>query len=126
MCEKGEPIMILIESPKNEEITTLIRSLPADSYNIVEPKFVDSSQIIQLIVDVSKIVLPSAIAAASAYFVAKRTNTTIRFVFKPSNALEAEIKVTLSNRQLKDNQVYNRLVQLLTKIAQGEDNETDN
>lgn len=117
--------MLCINSTKNnKELTDLISALPDDSFAIVEPKHIDGSQTIQVIIELAKVVVPSAISAISAYLVAKKSQPTVKISYKPSDGLEGEIQAKLNDKKLDDNQLYTTLVSKLLSSSQGEEHES--
>ena len=122
---KGVNAMLCINSTKNDkELTDLISALPDDSFAIVEPKHIDGSQTIQVIIELAKVVVPSAISAISAYLVAKKSQPTVKISYKPSDGLEGEIQAKLNDKKLDDNQLYTTLVSKLLSSSQGEEHES--
>lgn len=111
---------MLIESCfENIEINDLIENLPAESFWIVKPKHIDGSQVMQVFIELSEVVLPSAISAISAYLVATRNNPTITIKFSDKDKLEVKIKGKLNDKKLQGNQLYKYLVKLMKKQAKG-------
>lgn len=117
---------IVIEMPlKNNDLSKLIETLPNGSYSVVIPKNFDGAEIIQIFLEVAKITIPALIT----YLVATRTRHTITIKYS-DNKVSAELQTTLSNRMLRKNQLYERLEQMFTTIAEkangGVENGIDN
>ena len=106
--------MLLIECYPDEKVDELIHNLPEESYFCVKPKHLDGALVMQVFIDLAKVIVPAAIAAISSYMVASRsTPTTIKIKLSENKKLEIEIQGKINDRTLTDSQLFQVLVQLL-------------
>jgi hypothetical protein len=118
--------MLLIEVPVNNcDVNSLTEKLPIDSFSVIEPKHMDGQQIIQVFIDLAQVIVPSAIAAISAYLIASKNKDSIKIKFDDGNIV-VEIQGKLNDKRLQGNQLYKKLLQLITAMLEGENgNEAD-
>lgn len=109
--------MLLIESQYDEGIRELTSALPTESFSIIKPKYLDGSQIVQVIIDLAKVAVPAAIGAISTYLATVRSKPTIKIKFSDKNGLEAEIEGKLTDEALQKSELSQALMQLILKEA---------
>lgn len=114
--------MLLIESCVNNDIENLSTKLPKESFLIVKPKHFDGSEIIQLFIDIAKVVGPPAVSALCTYLITVRNSSSVKIKFNVDNKIEGEIQGRLNDKQLQGNQLYNELIKLIKKNIEEEKN----
>ncbi|MCI8610912.1 MAG: hypothetical protein HFE66_03185 [Clostridiales bacterium] len=119
--------MLLIETNLNNDVSKLTENLPIKSFLVVKPKHFDGAQAVQVFIDLAEIIIPSAIAAISTYLVTTRSNSGIKLKFNYENKVEAEIEGKLNDKNLKENEIYKEILELLkNQIKEGNSNDNDN
>jgi hypothetical protein len=114
MSEKKDMGMFIIQMPlKGNNLSDLTKMLPNDSYSVVIPKNFDGTEVIQLFIDVTQMVVPSVVT----YLIATRKKSSIIVKYNDEK-VSAEIQATLNNRMLKKSQLYEYLEQLLKMISE--------
>lgn len=111
----GRRIMLIESSLANSSIEDLIEELPKESFRIVRTKGLESSQFVQVLIELSKVAVPSAISAISTYLVTARNNSTIKIQYDDKYKIEAEIQGMLNDKSIQKSQLYRDLVELIEK-----------
>lgn len=113
--------MLLIETSINNdnEVSKLTDNLSAGSFLVVKPKHFDGAQTVQVIIDLAKIIVPSAISAICTYLIATRNKPNITIKFNHDNTVEAEIEGKLNDKSLIENELYKYLFELLKSQTKG-------
>lgn len=115
-------ITMLIESFENDRIEDLSAKLPKESFIIVKPKHFDGSEVIQIFIDIAKVVGPAAVTALSTYLIAAKNSSSVKIKFNVGDKIECEIQGKINDKQLQENELYHELIKVINKNIKEDDN----
>jgi|GEM_PF-6742650 len=113
---------MLIESFENDRIEDLSAKLPKESFIIVKPKHFDGSEVIQIFIDIAKVVGPAAVTALSTYLIAAKNSSSVKIKFNVGDKIECEIQGKINDKQLQENELYHELIKVINKNIKEDDN----
>lgn len=90
----------------------LVRLLPENTYSIMNPKYLDGSEISQIFLELSKVTIPALVS----YVIGRKNRATI--IWKHHGIVDIEMTATINNREISKMELSDYFYNQVKKIEE--------